>query len=71
MLTSKSLYCAQYGISLTCVADGALLDFIEVMDLSAVFGNALEEQFGADNINETLCQEVYASSNAGGGLCRP
>lgn len=42
VLTSKSLYCAQHGIGLTCVADGRLLDFLEVMDLSAVFGNALD-----------------------------
>lgn len=42
VLTSKSLYCAQHGISLTCVIDGTLLDFVEVMDLSAVFGNALD-----------------------------
>lgn len=42
ILTSKSLYCARNGISLTCVADGSLLDFMEPMDLSAVFGNALD-----------------------------
>jgi sensor histidine kinase regulating citrate/malate metabolism len=42
LLTSKSLYCSQHGISLTCVADGSLLDFIEIMDLSAIFGNALD-----------------------------
>lgn len=42
VLTSKSLYCVQHDISLTCVADGGLLDFMEVMDLSAVFGNALD-----------------------------
>jgi len=42
VLTSKSLYCAQHGITLTCVADGSLLDFMDVLDLSAVFGNALD-----------------------------
>lgn len=26
ILTSKSLYCQQHGITLTCVADGAALD---------------------------------------------
>lgn len=40
------------GIGLTCVADGALLDFMEVMDLSAVFGNALD--------NAIECEERIA-----------
>lgn len=52
VLTSKSLYCAQHGIGLTCVADGTLLDFMEVMDLSAVFGNALD--------NAIECEEQIA-----------
>ena len=42
ILTSKNLTCMQRGISLTCTADGSLLDFMDVMDLSAVFGNALD-----------------------------
>lgn len=42
VLTGKGLYCMQNNISLTCVADGRLLDFMEVMDLSAIFGNALD-----------------------------
>lgn len=42
ILTSKSLYCARRHIALTCVADGALLEFIKPMDLSAIFGNALD-----------------------------
>lgn len=42
ILTSKSLTCKRLGVSLTCTADGSLLDFMDVMDLSAVFGNALD-----------------------------
>lgn len=42
ILTSKSLHCQQNGIQLTCVADGSALDFMDVMDLSALFGNALD-----------------------------
>lgn len=42
VLTGKGMYCMQNNISLTCVADGRLLDFMEVMDLSAIFGNALD-----------------------------
>ena len=42
VLTSKSLYCQNHGISLTCVADGTLLDFMAEMDISALFGNVLD-----------------------------
>ena len=42
ILASKQMYCIQHGIHLTVVADGAKLDFIEVMDLCSVFGNALD-----------------------------
>lgn len=42
ILTGKSVYCQNHGIELTCVADGKALDFMDVMDLSALFGNALD-----------------------------
>lgn len=42
ILTSKSLYCQQHDITLTCVADGAALDFMDTMDLCSLFGNALD-----------------------------
>ena len=42
VLTSKSLYCQNHDISLTCVADGTLLDFMAEMDISALFGNVLD-----------------------------
>lgn len=42
VLTSKSLYCQNKGIGLTCVADGTLLNFIAEMDISALFGNILD-----------------------------
>lgn len=42
VLTSKSLYCQNNDISLTCVADGTLLDFMAEMDISALFGNVLD-----------------------------
>lgn len=41
-LNSKSLYCAKNHISLTSVADGALLDFMDIMDICSIFGNALD-----------------------------
>ena len=42
MLTAKSLQCQHQGISLTCVADGKELDFMDPLDLSALIGNALD-----------------------------
>ena len=42
ILTAKSLQCQREGISLTCVAEGAALDFMRPMDVSALFGNALD-----------------------------
>lgn len=42
MLTSKSLYCQKHGIELKFIADGKLLNFMEDMDISALFGNMLD-----------------------------
>lgn len=42
VLTSKSLYCDNHGITLTSVVDGKLLDFMDTMDICSIFGNALD-----------------------------
>ena len=42
ILTGKSLYCYKHGITMTCVVDGKLLDFMETMDICSIFGNALD-----------------------------
>lgn len=42
VLTSKSMYCDSHGITLTSVADGSLLEFMDTMDICSVFGNALD-----------------------------
>lgn len=42
LLTSKNIDCQQHNISFTCVADGAALDFMDVMDICSIFGNALD-----------------------------
>lgn len=42
ILTAKGLQCQREGISLTCVAEGQALAFLHPMDLSALFGNALD-----------------------------
>ncbi len=42
VLTTKGLYCQSKGIGLTCVADGTLLNGMAEMDISALFGNILD-----------------------------
>lgn len=42
VLTSKSIACLDNKIQFTCVADGKLLDFMEVMDICSIFGNAFD-----------------------------
>ena len=42
ILTSKSMYCYKHGVTLTSVADGKLLDFMDVVDICNIFGNALD-----------------------------
>jgi hypothetical protein len=52
VLTSKSLYCQNNRIGLTCVADGAALDFVDSIDLCSVFGNALDNAIEAVGLIE-------------------
>lgn len=54
VLTSKSLYCQNKGIGFTCVADGTLLDFMAEMDVSALFGNILDN---AIESVEKICEQ--------------
>jgi hypothetical protein len=42
VLTTKSTYCAQNKITLTCMADGKLISFLHVKDICSIFGNALD-----------------------------
>lgn len=42
VLTGKHIFCQNNGINLTVVADGTALDFLEPMDISTLFGNALD-----------------------------
>lgn len=42
LLASKNLYCMRSDIALTYVVDGARLDFMDVMDICSIFGNALD-----------------------------
>lgn len=51
VLTEKSLFCEANGINLTCLIDGRALDFVEIVDLYSMFGNAL------DNAIESVMKE--------------
>ena len=42
VLTEKSLYCGAHQITMTCMADGRRLSFLDNVDVYAIFGNALD-----------------------------
>ncbi len=42
ILTEKTLYCKDRGITVSCMADGSQMDFINTVDLYAILGNALD-----------------------------
>lgn len=42
VLTEKSLLCEREHITMTCVADGSKLGFLDAVDLYTIFGNALD-----------------------------
>lgn len=42
LLTSKNMICINSDIAMTCFADAAAMGFMDVMDVCAIFGNALD-----------------------------
>lgn len=55
ILTSKSFYCLEHDIQFTCIADGSALDFLGVVEISALFGNALDNAIEA--VSKLTAQE--------------
>lgn len=47
ILSEKSLYCEKHQITLTCIADAVHMDFMSVMDIYALLGNALDNAIEA------------------------
>lgn len=47
LITEKSLLCYKYGIDFTYSADGSLLNFIDMVDLYTMLGNALDNAIEA------------------------
>lgn len=68
MLTTKGLYCKKHGITLTCVVDGTLFDFMKTMDICSIFGNALDNAIEcelkiADKEKRLIHVSAYAQKN--------
>jgi hypothetical protein len=67
ILMSKSLYCSEHRITLTSVMDGALLNFMDVMDICTIFGNALDNAIESvmklDLYEKRLIQVALYSQN--------
>ncbi len=42
ILTSKNIYCIEQKIIFSCLADGKLLNYMEVSDICSIFGNAFD-----------------------------
>lgn len=42
VLTDKRLHCTTHNIQFTCIADGAKMNFMEIMDIYSLFGNMLD-----------------------------
>lgn len=65
VLTGKSLYCQKHGIALTCVADGSLLDFLDVRDICTIFGNALDNAIECElTIPDKNCRLIHVTVSA-------
>lgn len=67
ILTEQSLYCKQNQITLTCMADGKQLDFIETADLYSIFGNlihnAIEAVIKLDDPNQRIIALIVNRTN--------
>jgi signal transduction histidine kinase len=69
VLGSKLKRCQQLGISMTCMVDGAALDFMDPMQLSALFGNAIDNAVEASaRIADPERRSVKVSAFAQGGF---
>lgn len=68
ILTTKSVTCDKYGISLNCVADGTLMDFMDVIDICSILGNALDnaiecERKIPDKEKRLIHMAIFAQKN--------
>lgn len=68
LLTTKGLYCQKHNITLTCVVDGTLFEFMKPMDICSIFGNALDNAIEcelkiADKEKRLIHVSAYSQKN--------
>lgn len=64
LLTAKMVTCQKYGITMTVVADGKVLSFMDKMDICTIFGNALDNAIEYErNIEEKEKRIVHLKLN--------
>lgn len=62
LLASKNMFCIKNGITLTCVADGSLLNHMDVIDICTIFGNALDNAIEYEQrVEETEKRLIHVS----------
>lgn len=62
ILTAKSLQCQNENIQLTCVANGKYIEFMNPMDISALFGNMLDNAIeGVSKVEEKDKRWIHVS----------
>lgn len=68
LLTEKTLYCEQYGITFSCLADAKCLNFMNASDIYSLFGNAIDNAFESvskieDKDSRQVSLNVYEKQN--------
>ncbi len=62
VLDGKKLLCIEYGIELTTVVNGRLLEFMDAMDICTIFGNALDNAIECEKkIDEIEKRMIHVS----------
>lgn len=65
LLTSKRLQCMKNDITMTCVINGKLFDFMDVMDICSIFGNALDNAIECEKkIEEKEKRLIHITASA-------
>lgn len=69
LLTENRLVCQKQGIEITCLAGGVDLDFVDELDLYALFGNALSNAIRAVSaLPQGVARTITLSVKQEGGL---
>lgn len=67
ILSEKNLYCKKHRIKLTCIVDNSQLDFMDMLDVYALFGNmidnAIESVMHYENKEKRVISLVVSAQN--------